>query len=67
MQSSENSELWRVRAEALLPVLQAAIEITHSPNFAISKNGAVLIPRKEYEALHQAVEAFRLAAGQEQE
>lgn len=65
---SDDPELWQVRAEALLPILQAAVKITHNPNFSISgKAGAVLIPQKEYEALCEAVETFRLAAKQEQE
>jgi len=67
MQSSDDSEPWQERAEALLPILQAAVAVTHNPNFKLSsKNGKVLIPQGEYEALYEAVEAYRLAAEQEQ-
>jgi hypothetical protein len=59
-------ELWELRAEALLPVLQAAARITHSPKFQVKHKGdAVLIPNKEYEDLCEAVESYRLAADRE--
>ena len=60
------TEPWQARAEAMMPILQAALNMTHSPKFQLKGKGdTVLIPIKEYEALYDAVEAFRLAAEQE--
>jgi hypothetical protein len=51
---------------ALLPILQAAAKITHSPKFQLrGKGDTVLIPSKEYEDLYEAVESYRLAAEKE--
>lgn len=61
------AEPWQARCEALLPILQAAINITHGSKFLLrGKGDSVLIPCREYEALYEAVESYRLAAEREQ-
>ena len=61
-----DEQLWRLRAEALLPVLKAAIGLTHGNHFELlSKSGDIIVPKDRYRALQRSVQNYLDLAEQE--
>lgn len=66
LKSLEHDEIWEVRARALLPILQAAIDLTQGVfDLKGSSTNQTIVPAKQYEVLRQVVTEYLKAAKQE--
>jgi len=61
----EEGQLWKARAEALLPILEAAVKLTMGAEYEVSSNrggGGVMVDRDRYYRLKDLCESMREAS-----
>jgi hypothetical protein len=60
-ESEESVEIWKARAVASLPIVEAALRLTKVP-FNLKERSCILVPFNDYEKLQNAVDDYLAAA-----
>ena len=58
----DDLNLWKARAEAALPIIEAAMNLTKAHHFEISTRQGIVVDRDRYQKLTDAVEVYINAA-----